>query len=73
MKLALWFQVVASSYALDFVARQKIGGTHLTYGFLKQLPFPRLRPASSSGCWIPRGCFSGQTQARTSALVCELI
>ena len=46
-EVALWFQIVASSYALDFVARQKIGGTHLTYGFLKQLPFPRLRPASA--------------------------
>lgn len=23
---------------LDFVARQKVGGTHLTYGFLKQFP-----------------------------------
>ncbi len=27
-----------SSVVLDFVARQKIGGTHLTYGYLKQLP-----------------------------------
>lgn len=27
---------------LDFVARQKVGGTHLTYGYLKQ--FPILRP-----------------------------
>ncbi len=28
-----------NSIALDYVARQKIGGTHLTYGYLKQLPF----------------------------------
>jgi hypothetical protein len=27
-----------NSLAFDFVARQKIGGTHLTYGYLKQLP-----------------------------------
>ena len=25
-------------FALDFVVRQKIGGAHLTYGYLKQLP-----------------------------------
>lgn len=29
---------------LDFVARQKLGGTHLTYGYLKQIPL--LQPAS---------------------------
>jgi len=28
-------------FALDYAARQKVGGTHLTYGYLKQLPvFP---------------------------------
>ena len=27
-----------SSLVLDFVARQKVGGTHLTYGYLKQFP-----------------------------------
>ena len=27
----------------DFVARQKVGGTHLTYGYLKQ--FPALPPS----------------------------
>lgn len=26
------------SLALDYAARQKVGGTHLTYGFLKQFP-----------------------------------
>jgi hypothetical protein len=26
------------SFALDYTARQKVGGTHLTYNFLKQLP-----------------------------------
>jgi methylase of polypeptide subunit release factors len=33
-----------NSLTLDFVARQKIGGTHLTYGYLKQ--FPVLPPES---------------------------
>ncbi|MCS6781104.1 MAG: restriction endonuclease, partial [Geminicoccaceae bacterium] len=32
--LANWNALV-----LDFVARQKVGGTHLTYSYLKQLPF----------------------------------
>jgi len=27
-----------NSLVLDYIARQKIGGTHLTYGFLKQFP-----------------------------------
>lgn len=31
-----------NSLALDYVARQKVGGTHLTYGYLKQ--FPMLPP-----------------------------
>jgi hypothetical protein len=26
------------SFVLDYAARQKVGGTHLTYGYLKQLP-----------------------------------
>jgi hypothetical protein len=26
------------SFVLDYTARQKVGGTHLTYGYLKQLP-----------------------------------
>jgi len=33
-----------NSLPLDFLARQKIGGTHLTYSFLKQ--FPILPPAT---------------------------
>ncbi len=27
------------SLTLDYIARQKVGGTHLTYGYLKQFPF----------------------------------
>ncbi len=33
-----------NSFALDFVARQKVGGTHLTYNYLEQ--FPILPPDS---------------------------
>jgi hypothetical protein len=35
-----------NSLVLDYVARQKVGGTHLTYGYLKQ--FPILSPESYS-------------------------
>jgi hypothetical protein len=34
------FLAVMSSLALDYVARQKVGGTHLTYGYLNQFPWP---------------------------------
>ena len=30
-----------SSFVFDYVARQKVGGTHLTYGYFVQLPVPR--------------------------------
>lgn len=41
----LWSAFCANmnSLILDFVARQKVGGTHVTYGYLKQ--FPVLPPA----------------------------
>ncbi len=33
-------QTIFSSFAFDYVARQKIGGTHLKYHYFKQLPVP---------------------------------
>jgi hypothetical protein len=44
-----------SALVLDYAARQKIGGTHLTYGYLNQLPV--LPPAKyRHGCpWAERG------------------
>jgi hypothetical protein len=33
------FQANWSTLVFDFIARQKVGGTHLTYSYLKQLPF----------------------------------
>ncbi len=36
--LAAAFLGSLNSLVLDFVARQKVGGTHLTYGYIKQLP-----------------------------------
>lgn len=42
----LWaaFHANLSSVVLDFAARQKVGGTHLTYGYLNQ--FPVLSPTT---------------------------
>ena len=37
-QLGAAFVANLAALALDFVARQKIGGTHLTYGYLNQLP-----------------------------------
>lgn len=36
------------SFVLDYAARQKVGGTHMTYGYLKQLPV--LPPDALTGC-----------------------
>ena len=53
-----------SSFAMDFIARQKIGGTHLTYFILKQLPVcspdifrdapPWLQNQCSLATWVTR-------------------
>ncbi len=47
------------SFALDYAARQKVGGTHLTYSFLKQLPV--LAPATyAAPCpWQPGTSWQG--------------
>jgi hypothetical protein len=44
----LWAALQANlcSITLDFIARQSVGGTHLTYGYLKQ--FPILPPSAYS-------------------------
>ncbi|WP_326807194.1 N-6 DNA methylase [Streptomyces sp. NBC_01775] len=39
---AVLLQGCLSSYVFDYVIRQKIAGTHLTYGYLYQLPVPEL-------------------------------
>lgn len=38
----LAFEAIADSLAVDYVARQKVGGVHINYFYLKQFPF--LRP-----------------------------
>lgn len=44
-------QMVWSTYVFDFVARQKVGGTHMTYGYLEQLttPVPSFTPPWTGG------------------------
>ncbi|WP_328671981.1 Eco57I restriction-modification methylase domain-containing protein [Streptomyces sp. NBC_00328] len=39
---AALLQACLSSYVFDYVIRQKIAGTHLTYGYIYQLPVPAL-------------------------------
>jgi hypothetical protein len=55
---ALWAVLLANlnSLILDFVARTKVGGTHLTYGYLKQFPVlsPRTIAASDLAFILPR-------------------
>lgn len=56
------------SFALDFVARQKIAGTHLTYGYLNQLPV--LAPTDYAGdCqWEPNERLNDWVTARVLEL-----
>ncbi|MFJ2469542.1 Eco57I restriction-modification methylase domain-containing protein [Glutamicibacter sp. NPDC087583] len=51
---------IANSFVFDYVTRQKVGGTHLTYSYLKQLPFPHpemffsteTRPNGIDAAWV---------------------
>ncbi|WP_068396382.1 hypothetical protein [Kribbia dieselivorans] len=56
--LAVW-----DSFAFDFAARQKVGGTHVKYFTVRQLPVPHpdtfskpcpWEPTGSSGSWLTR-------------------
>lgn len=39
------------SFPLDYAARQKVGGTHLTYGYLKQLPILAPSVYAAEAAW----------------------
>jgi hypothetical protein len=57
--LAAVFLANWCSLVLDFTARQKVGGTHLTFAYLKQFPF--LPPSAYTRAdldFISRGCWS---------------
>jgi hypothetical protein len=48
------FSAVLSSLTLDYIARQKVGGTHLTYGFLNQFAIPHAIPQHDLEFIVPR-------------------
>ena len=56
------------SFVLDYTARQKIGGTHLTYSYLKQLPL--LQPATfgSNAPWFSASSLSDWLSGRVVEL-----
>ncbi|MDC3958543.1 N-6 DNA methylase [Polyangium jinanense] len=56
------------SFALDYAARQKIGGTHLTYGYLKQLPVLPPSTYDGSSTWCPGIALSDWLLARVLEL-----
>ncbi|RKG87105.1 Eco57I restriction-modification methylase domain-containing protein [Corallococcus terminator] len=50
-KLCACLYASLCSFVLDYAARQKIGGTHLTYGYLKQLPVLGPSAYSAAAPW----------------------
>jgi hypothetical protein len=44
---------IFSSFAFDYLVRQKVGGTHLTYTILEQLPIPELAIFGQPAMWNP--------------------
>lgn len=61
---------VLASFAFDFVARQKIGGTHLTYGYLKQLPLPEPDQFEAVASWSGAATLGEWATSRTLELCC---
>nr|WP_231716169.1 DNA methyltransferase [Arthrobacter zhangbolii] len=59
---------VFNSLVFDYVARQKIGGTHLTYSYLKQLPVPSPSSMPSYAVWDTRQTLEDWLKARTIEL-----
>jgi hypothetical protein len=44
-----------NAFVFDYATRQKVGGTHLTYSFLKQLPFLTPSTVSAACTWERSG------------------
>ena len=55
------------SFALDYCARQKVNGTHLTYGYLEQLPIRE--PSCAGAPWLPGAAYSEWCLHRVLELV----
>jgi hypothetical protein len=64
--LAIW-----NSFAFDFVARQKVGGTHLKYFTIRQLPMPTPELLASPTPWDVTVSISAWLTARALALVLD--
>ncbi len=46
-----FLQAALTSYALDFVHRQKLGGTNLTFNYMQQLPIPPPAVVNRESVW----------------------
>ena len=46
-----FLQAALTSYALDFVLRQKLGGTNLTFNYMQQLPIPPPAVVNRESVW----------------------
>lgn len=57
-----------NSLCLDFVARQKVAGLHLTYGYVKQFAVPSLAQTDSPTLWSNGESFRQWTEARVVEL-----
>lgn len=57
-----------SSFAFDFVVRQKITGTHLTFATFEQLPAPPPSFFRTVVPWTPDDCLADWIAARAAAL-----
>ena len=58
-----------SSFAFDYVARQKIGGTHLTFFVLEQLPVLPPNDYERTAPWVDDQSYSGWLASRVLELV----
>jgi hypothetical protein len=63
-----------NSFALDYIARQKIGGTHLTYGYLMQfaVPEPTQLDSAAQSFLVPRVVELGWTAVDLAGFAADL-
>jgi hypothetical protein len=66
--LAVW-----NSFAFDFVARQKVGGTHLKYFTVRQLPVPTPASFGQPTPWAPGERVGEWVQRRVVWLVTDAV
>ncbi len=66
---ALELLACLNSIIFDYCARQKIGGLHLTYHILRQLPVPRPEALRQRAPWSPRESLRDWLRSRVLELV----